>query len=475
MPHERLLIIDDEEDLLAGLSRMLAPELPSVEIITNSNERRAIRHINRTPMDLVLLDIRMPEIDGLDLLEALLKEDPLLTVVMMTGHGTIELAVDAMKKGAYDFITKPFDKPVLVRSLRKGLERNRLLRENRHLRQQVAGNKGFEGLVGLSTPMRRLYEAIRAIAPSDYAVLIQGESGTGKELAARAIHNQSPRKGKPMVTVNCPAIPEHLLESELFGHKRGAFTGAEHDKTGLFSEAHESSLFLDEVGDLPISIQTKLLRVLQEGEIKPLGSNTTLKVDVRIIAATNRDLETDIKDGRFRSDLYYRLNVVALRTPPLAKIREDIPLLTDQFTRIVCSELGIAPKRFTSDALEYLIKKSWPGNIRELQNVVRRAIIFSPEKVIRRNDLVACDGLISRTVPSWEDDVCSEFCGELEPYKAAKEKLVNRFTLDYVNRLLESTGGNVTKAADFSGLGRASLQKIMRRLGVKSDQFKKQD
>ena len=345
MIREKLLIIDDEKDLLNGLSRMLAPELPNVQIMTLAEERKAPSLIGRAPIDLVLLDIRMPEINGLDLLEAILKEDPLLTVIMMTGHGTIELAVDAMKKGAYDFISKPFDKPALVRILKKGLERNRLLRENLHLRQKVGGDKGFEGLVGQSATMRRLYEAIQAIAQSDYPVLIQGESGTGKELTARAVHNRSRRKSRTMVTVNCPAIPEHLLESELFGHVRGAFTGAEKEKTGMFSEAHKSSLFLDEVGDLPVSIQTKLLRVLQEGEIKPLGSNTAQKVDVRIIAATNRDLEADIKSGAFRSDLYYRLNVVALRTPSLEEIREDIPLLTNHFSAMVCSELGLTQKK----------------------------------------------------------------------------------------------------------------------------------
>lgn len=472
MISEKLLIIDDEEDLLDGLSRMLRPELPNVDILTMADERQALYRLSRTPMDLVLLDIRMPEIDGLDLLEAMLKNDPLLTVVMMTGHGTIELAVEAMKKGAYDFITKPFDKPVLVRALRKGLERNRLLRENRQLRRQVAGEKGFGGLVGQSVPMRRLYKAIQAISQSDYSVLIRGESGTGKELTARAIHDQSKRKSRSMVTVNCPAIPEQLLESELFGHKRGAFTGAERDKTGLFAEAHESSLFLDEVGDLPLSIQTKLLRVLQEGEIKPLGSNTTIRIDVRIIAATNRDLEADIKAGRFRSDLYYRLNVVALRTPSLAEIREDIPLLTDRFTRMVCSELDMPSKRFTADALEYLVKKPWPGNIRELQNVVRRAVIFSAENNIRGADLAAADGLINPREPCPDDVVHFGPGMEWELYKTAKEKVVHRFTSEYVRQLLENTAGNVTKAAELSGLGRASLQKIMRRLGLKSEQFK---
>lgn len=474
MQSEKLLIVDDEEDLLEGLSRMLGPELPDVEIITASNERKALNRIGKSPTDLVLLDIRMPEMDGLDLLEAMLKGDPWLTVIMMTGHGTIELAVEAMKKGAYDFITKPFDKAGLVRVLNKGLERNRLLRENRNLRLRTGDEgKGFEGLVGQSPAMRRLYAAIQATARTDYSVLIRGESGTGKELTARAIHHRSKRAARAMVTVNCPAIPEHLLESELFGHKRGAFTGANADQAGLFSEADNSTIFLDEIGDLPTVIQTKLLRVLQEQEIKPLGANKTKRVNVRVIAATNRNLEEAIKDGVFREDLYYRLNVVPIRTPSLREIREDIPLLVTHFTRMVGHELEIEPKRFTMEAIESFVNRPWPGNVRELQNLIRRLIMFSPETTINLNEVIALEGMYQPAA----EPVCLEplFTGEIEPYKPAKERVVGRFTHEYIDRLLENTGGNVTRAAEVSGLGRASLQKIMRRLGMKSEKYKAVD
>ncbi|MEW6386458.1 MAG: sigma-54 dependent transcriptional regulator [Thermodesulfobacteriota bacterium] len=469
MGTERLLIVDDEEDMLEGLRRLLAYELAEVEIAATTNARRALRLVRQVPIDLVLLDVRMPGIDGLELLEAMRKEDPWLTVIMMTAYGSFEVAVEAMRRGAYDFIAKPFETEPLLRMLKKGLERNRLIRENRHLRLRVGDHGGFEGLVGQSQPMRRLYESIQAIARTDYTVLIRGESGTGKELVARAMHALSKRSSHPMVTVNCPAMPEHLLESELFGHKRGAFTGADRDHLGLFDEAHGSSLFLDEIGDIPVSIQTKLLRALQEQEIKPLGSSKSHRVNVRIIASTNQNIEEKIQDRTFREDLYYRLNVVTLRTPALKEISEDIPVLVNHFSRTACAELGLGLKRFTPEALEDLRRRSWPGNVRQLQNLVRRVVMFSPDSVIRLAELQALEGPVYAVVPpdtgAWPVDGS-------EPYKRAKERLVNQFTLSYVADLLEKTGGNVTRAAEKSGLGRASLQKIMRRLGIKSDNYK---
>jgi len=263
MLQERILIVDDEVDMLEGMRRLFNQHLEEVEVITTARARQALRLVRQVPVDLVFLDIRMPEIDGFEILESLRKEDPWLTVIMMTAYGSIDIAVEAMKRGAYDFITKPFNKEPLLRAVRQGLERNRLIRENRHLRLRVADTDGFEGLVGQSPPMRRLFEKIQAIAHTDYAVIIRGESGTGKELVARAIHALSKRQHHPLVAVSCPSIPEHLLESEFFGHRRGAFTGADRDHTGLFAEADGGSLFLDEIGDIPVSIQIKLLRALQ--------------------------------------------------------------------------------------------------------------------------------------------------------------------------------------------------------------------
>jgi transcriptional regulator with GAF, ATPase, and Fis domain len=316
--------------------------------------------------------------------------------------------------------------------------------------------------------MRRLYEKIQAIAPTDYTILIRGDSGTGKELVARTIHALSKRRQRPLITVNCPAIPEHLLESELFGHRRGAFTGADRDHPGLFEEAHGGTLFLDEVGDIPVTIQTKLLRVLQEQEIKPLGANKTRKVDVRILASTNQNLEEKIRQRTFREDLYYRLNVVTVNTPPLEDIREDIPLLANHFARIAGAELGISPKHFTPEAMEELMGRSFPGNVRELQNLVRRIVMFSPESVIRPGEIRTLEGP-SGAPRTWAEEWPP---ASGEPYQEAKDRLLNRFTTAYVRDLLEKTGGNVTRAADLSGLGRASLQKIMRRQGIKSDDYK---
>ena len=352
----------------------------------------------------------------------------------------------------YDFITKPFDKEPLLRAVRQGLERNRLIRENRHLRLKVADSTGFAGLVGQSPPMRRLFEKIQAIAPTDYTVIIRGESGTGKELVARAIHGLSKRQQRPLVAVSCPAIPEHLLESEFFGHRRGAFTGADRDHIGLFEEAHQGSLFLDEIGDIPVALQIKLLRALQEQEIKPLGSGKTLKVDVRILSSTNQDIEGKIRDRSFREDLYYRLNVVTLKTPALAEIREDIPLLVNHFSRLASSELGLPPKRFTAGALEELMRRPWPGNVRELQNLVRRVVMFSPESIIRAAELQTLEEVAGEADPvrTLSGEAVQE---EIEWYNQAKERLVQQFTLDYVSNLLAKTGGNVSKVRGLKRLG----------------------
>lgn len=468
---QRLLIIDDEVDMLEGLRRVLTYDLQGTEILTTAKPREALDWVRKEPVDVVLLDIRMPEMDGLQLLGELLKLDRSLTVIMMTAFGSIETAVQAIKSGAYDFITKPLEKEVLLRVIQKGFERNRLLRENLQLRQRVCDRGGFEGFVGQSLPMRRLYDRLHAIARTSYTVLIRGESGTGKELAGRAIHALSARRNRPFVTVNCPAIPEHLLESELFGHKKGAFTGADADLVGLFDEADGGSLLLDEVADIPVNIQTKLLRVLQEREIKPLGMNKTHKVDVRIIASTNQDLEEKIRERSFREDLFYRLNVVTIRTPSLVEIREDIPLLVGHFVQMTCKELNIAPKRFSTKALEECMSYSWPGNVRELQNFVRRVVMFCPDDQIRPEDLQMAGKTYASGVldngPQME--VEQERDAGIEPYRDAKERVLKKFTLEYVSELLEKTGGNVTRAADLSGMRRSALQKIMRRLDFKGN------
>jgi len=473
MEKGKLLIVDDEGDILEGMRRMLAYELQGVEIQTTTSGRSALQMAGSGDVDLLLVDVRMPEMDGFELIDALKSVDPQITVIMMTAYGSIDVAVEAMKRGAYDFVTKPFEKESLVRVLEKGLERNRLVRENVDLKRRMAPLEGFHGLVGRSLPMQTLYDRIQIAAPTDYTVLVRGQSGTGKELVARALHALSKRAAKPIITVNCPAIPEHLLESELFGHRRGAFTGADRDHQGLFQEADGGTLFLDEIGDIPISVQTKLLRVLQEQEIRPLGCNATLTIDVRIIASTNRPIEDKIREGSFREDLFYRLNVVPIQTPSLNQIRADIPLLAAHYSSIACAELDTAVKRFTPCALEYLSARPWPGNIRELQNAVRRAVIFSPGGEISREDLRRIDQ--AEEPGGRPDEGGADEPEHHLPYRHAKERLVNRFSREYVTALLDRTGGNVTRAADMSGLERASFQKIMRRFGIRSDTYKKND
>ncbi|MFZ5766784.1 MAG: sigma-54-dependent transcriptional regulator [Thermodesulfobacteriota bacterium] len=469
MSRQRILLVDDETDLLVGLKRMLAREFTGVEIFMETNGIKALELTGTQRFDLILIDIQMPEINGLSLLRRMLAIDPALTIIIMTGYGTIEIAVEAMKSGAYDFITKPFDRTSLFRVIGKGLELNRLLRENIRLRQCISEQQPFADFVGQSRPMQRLYHGIRTTAATDYTVLIRGESGTGKELTARAIHSLSSRRERPMVMVNCPTIPEQLLESELFGYRKGAFTGADRDREGLLVQADGSTICLDEIGDIPVSVQTKLLRFLQEREIRPVGGAGTRSVDLRIIASTNADLEKKIKDHSFREDLYYRLNVVTLRTPPLREIREDIPLLVDHFTRLVCSELGWPEKRFSLEALEALVNKEWPGNVRELQNVVRSAVLFCPEETVGirylRNQRAG-----EAVGPGREN--AADRGQEVELYREAKDRVITDFTKEYVVGLLESTGGNVSKAAELSGLTRAALQKIMRRHEIVSQNFR---
>lgn len=462
---DRILIVDDEVDMIEGLKRILSYELEETDVTTASRPLDALDLIRREPFDLILLDIQMPGMNGLDLLREMLKADQWLTIVMMTAYGSIETAVEAIKRGAYDFLTKPLEHDVLLRTLRKGLERNRLLRENMNLQQRVCEKSAFENLVGQSLPMRRLYETIQAVARTSYTVLVRGQSGSGKELVARAIHALSSRRNRSLVSVNCPAIPEQLLESELFGHKKGAFTGADSEQRGLFDEANGSTLLLDEIGDIPVPIQTKLLRVLQEQEIKPLGVTRAHKIDARIIASTNQDLEAKIRSGTFREDLFYRLNVVTIWTPSLDQIREDIPLLISHFTRIACCELGVSPKRFSSKALEICMSRPWPGNVRELQNFVRRIVMFCPDSLIRPEDLPAVERTTmgSAAIPG-SNAINSE---DVVPYVEAKERVVKRFTFQYVSDLLEKTNGNITRAAELSGLRRTALQKIMRRIDIK--------
>jgi DNA-binding NtrC family response regulator len=477
MKKQRLLIVDDEQDMLEGLQRVLACELNNVEIVASDAPREVMHLMRRRPFDLVLLDLRMPEIDGMELLESLREHDPSPTIVMMTAFGDIETAVSAIKQGAYDFITKPFRIPDLLRVLEKGLERCRLIDENNALRRKVGEPSAWGGLTGQSPPMLRLIDTIKSLAPTDYAVLIRGESGTGKELVARAIHDLSKRSAKPLVAINCPAIPEHLLESELFGHHKGAFTGAVSSRKGLFEEADGSSLLLDEIADIPVTVQTKMLRVLQEQQIRPLGSTRGFHVDVRILSTTNQNLEEKIRDRSFREDLYYRLNVVSIFTPSLREMREDIPLLAKHFVRRFCAELEAPLKNLAPAALKRMSRHDWPGNVRELQNAVRRLVVFSAGDEIGEKEVEACliqcaEEPSAKAVTTKPEEIPLYAGEEIPPYAEEKIKVITGFTETYVDRLLQKTAGNVAKAARMAGLSRQALQKILHREGIDPDDYR---
>lgn len=463
----QILLVDDEPDLLTGLKRSFAKRLPGAKVVTAPGGNEALAVLAREEIALVLMDIMMGDLSGLEILDRIHSMKPELTVIMMTGYGTIELAVDAIRRGAWDFVTKPLELDSLTRLLNKGLERSQLLNENKNLRNWICPEGAVPDFIGQSPSMQQLYKIIQTSADSEYTVLIRGASGTGKELCARAIHSLSKRSKKPFVMVNCPAIPEHLLESELFGYRKGAFTGADRDHAGLFFQADGGTICLDEIGDIPVSVQIKLLRVLQEQEIKQLGADTSTRIDVRIIASTNADLENRISEGAFRKDLFYRLEVLTLRMPSLNEIAEDIPLLADHFLKKVRIELGSSEKRFSGAALEMLLQHNWPGNIRELQNVIRRAVLFCPGPVIDGEHL-----MMESPLPAPSPGIIRKPDMKIVPYKEAKDSCLDSFTRQYVHTLLKKSNGNVSQAARLSSLTRAALQKIMRRYNIDGDQFR---
>jgi DNA-binding NtrC family response regulator len=453
MMPQRILLVDDERDFALGLSRLIAAGFPEVETVLASSGAEAMERLAAGPVDLMLTDLRMPGLDGQDLLRQALAAEPGLTVVMLTGHGSVEAAVAALKAGAYDFLTKPVNRSDLFRSVQKGLDRGRLMSENRSLRELAMRSEGGRNLVGESPAMRRLKDSIAAVAASDYTVLIRGESGTGKELVASSIHRMSARAGRPFVTVNLPAVPEHLLESELFGHVKGAFTGADKTRRGLFQAASGGTLLLDEIGDIPMPVQIKLLRALQEREVRPVGMSESVKVDARILATTNQDLEGRIAAGLFRDDLFYRLNVLTVVTPPLRDRRDDIPLLAAHFLEQTCREMRMPSKSLLPETLACLAERPWPGNVRELQNFVRRLAVFCPGAQVELAHLRQAEG--GPRQPASEP---------LAPYKQAKAHVLDAFTRRYVEQMLDKTGGNISEAARLSGIERVSLQKILKRI-----------
>ncbi|MBW6520149.1 MAG: sigma-54 dependent transcriptional regulator [Desulfoarculaceae bacterium] len=463
----RLLIVDDEQDLLNLLKKVLSKKC-DCDIALTTSSLEALELVKNWQPDVVLTDILMPDMDGLQLLQSIHLIDPTISTIIMTGYGTIEIAVQALKDGAYDFFAKPFDNDKISRVVRRALERTYLLRENLHLQQRLTNTTELTGLIGHSPPLRRAIDLMSRLGKSDATVLIRGESGTGKEVAARAIHAMSKRAEKKMITVNCPALPEHILESELFGYCKGAFTGADHNKNGLFLEADGSTILLDEIADLPLGLQTKLLRVLQEKEIQPLGQTKTIKVDVRILAATNQDLEAKMARGEFREDLFYRLNVMTVTLPTLEQIKEDIPLLAQHFLIKYAREYEREGMEFTPEALQCLMRRQWKGNVRQLQNIINRAVLLSDNRKITPQELTS----LKEHTKTLETHGQVPACLYNLPYRQAKEEVIGPFTSAYLRHCLAASRGNVTAAAKASDMERQAFQRLMRRYDIDADAFR---
>ncbi len=435
MEKKKILIVDDDKDILTLLKIKLKKD--GLDLKAETSPLKALDIISNENIDLVLIDQQMPELTGLEFIEIIKERFPELPVVLMTAFGDVEDAVKAIKLGALHYITKPINYDELKHIVNQALEITDLKKEVQNLKNLL-----FEDIVVESPSMRKIVETAKKIAPFDSTVLITGESGTGKEVIARFIHKNSKRAKKPFIAVNCGAIPDELLEAELFGYKKGAFTGASTDKKGIIEEANGGTLLLDEIGDLPLNLQVKLLRVIQEEEIRPLGSNKAKKVNVRFIAATNKNLEKLVKEGKFREDLYYRLNVIRIDIPPLRKRREDIIPLAKFFIKKYSAKYSLPPKSLSKKAEKELINYRWPGNVRELENTIERVLLTSSGKII--------NSIFGKKVIKTK---------EIKPFKEAKEE----FEKEYLKNLLHVSEGNISKASKLSGLTRAQIYRMLKR------------
>jgi len=462
-----ILIVDDEPDMLTLLTRIFASD-SSYHITATSDPREALELISKHAYHVVITDLKMPHVDGMRILEAAKAKDETTAVIILTAYGTIESAVEATKKGAFDYVTKPFRKDRILHVVQQAIRWHQMTRENLCLRQEVLERSGYPSLIGNSPAINRVRDQIMKVAGTSATVLITGESGTGKELVARAIHAQSARRDKPFVAINCSAIPESLLESELFGYVKGAFTGAVKDRKGLIEEARGGTLFLDEIGDLAPALQVKLLRLLQEGEYKPVGSNTIKKADVRYIAATNRDLQKKIEKGEFREDLFYRLNVVHIHVPSLRERMEDILPLAHHFLRKYAAIHGKAVKGFSPEATYRLLHYPWPGNVRELENTVERGVIMASGEILKVGDLFPAENQKNSSSPALT--IASDPSIFDIPFKEAKEKILDEFQSRYILRLLEKHGGNVSQTARECGLKRQHIYRLLKKIKESSSE-----
>ena len=445
MDKEQILVVDDDEGLLHLLKMRLSAEGFAVTSCTTGHE--ALVEAKKKMFDLAITDLRLRGEDGLDVTEELLRIHPQLPVIILTAHGSIPNAVEAMQRGAFGYLTKPFDDKELKATIEKALSQQRMSKEIQRLKSLVKELYGLENVVARNPTIQRLFQQIAQVADSDATILLFGETGTGKEVMARVAHTNSRRSKGPFVALNCAAIPETLFESELFGHVRGAFTSAHGAKKGLFQSANGGTIFLDEIGEMPLSMQVKLLRAVQEREVREVGSELSTKIDVRIIAATNKDLGEAVKNGSFRNDLYYRISVVPLFIPPLRDRRDDIPLLAQHFLKISNQRANKDVRGFTPTALHRLMVNPWPGNVRELENAIEKAVVMTRQDMITP-DLLPSVG-VSPDTP-------------LKPLTEAKEE----FERTYLKNVLQLTGGNISRAAQFAGRYRADFYKMLRKYGL---------
>lgn len=439
MRRKKILFVDDDPEMRSLVSEFFQSEGYTTAVAENGKD--ALDQISSFDFDAVITDLRMQEMDGLTLLHEIRAHNPLLPVILITAFGSIETAVEAIKEGATNFVPKPFKMQTLKAIVDKGIEQKWVLEENRFLKEELEEKYSFHNIIGKSKEMQQIYQLIRQVAGSQSNVLIEGESGTGKELVARALHYNSTRSQRAFVAINCSALPETLLESELFGYAKGAFTDAKATKQGLFEAADGGTLFLDEISSMPLSLQAKILRVLQDGEIRALGQTSTRKVDVRIICATNKDLEEAIEENTFREDLFYRLNVISIVLPPLRKRREDIPLLAQQFLKRFAEVNGKKITGFDPTAMSYLMNASWKGNVRELENTIERAVVLSNSESITAQELIP----MARKGKSSKLD----FGDSLIPLKEVERM--------YTEKVLDAVGGNIERAARILGVSSRTL------------------
>ena len=460
----RILVVEDEQDMLLGLQKILSSQGHNVEIAGSGSA--GLEKVRKSDFDIVITDLKMPDVDGMELLRKIRETYSETMVIVITGYGTVETAVEAMKLGAYDYITKPFDAEHIRMVVQKALKQVSLTSENKYLKQQIREAKDFQDIIGSSCRMQDVFEIANKVANTDTTVLLLGESGTGKELIARYIHYNSQRKDEVFIPVNCGALTESLLESELFGHEKGSFTGAVSSKRGLVEVASGGTFFFDEIGDVSPAVQGKLLRVLQEREFMRVGGTDTITADIRLIAATNKNLEKSLKEGTFREDLYYRLNVVSIRLPPLRERKDDIPALAHFFLKRFSEKMGKKMRGIPQDFLGILMGYDWPGNVRELENVMERAVVLATE-----NSVIELSHLPAELLEAHIDRGTTS---RHLSYREAKQKAVDSFSREFVERLLQMSKGNISRAAKQAKMDGANFRRLMRKCGIRAEDHKRQ-